>query len=74
MDIYTFQFKVHLQKFMSIKINYTKKNSFNASVNTVFFVNEKFELGNIKKYISNNEISYIKDLLKINKKKKHIIF
>ena len=54
---------------MSIKINYTKKNSFNASVNTVFFVNEKFELGNIKKYISNNEISYIKDLLKINKKK-----
>ena len=58
---------------MSIKINYTKKISSNASINTVFFVNEKFELGNIKKYISNNEISYIKDLLKINKKKKHII-
>ena len=44
---------------MSIKINYSK-NTNKTSSNVVIFVNEKFNLGPIKKFLSKFEISYIR--------------
>ena len=59
---------------MSIKINYissaTKKNSSNA----IFFVDEKINLSSLKKIVSNDEFSYISDLLKTSDLKKKILF
>ena len=49
---------------MSIKINYIKKVEKNLSANTVFFVDDKFNTKGIKKYVLDNELSYINDLLK----------
>ena len=51
---------------MTIKINYSNKLSAKTSTNLVLFTDEKFNIGTIKKYISNSEFSYINDLLKIN--------
>ena len=50
---------------MSVKINYSNKSAVQLSTNTVLFVDEKFNTKNIAKYVSNSEISYINDLLKI---------
>ena len=50
---------------MSIKINYKKNISTKSTINLVLFVNENFNIKDIKKYISNSEFSYIADLLKI---------
>jgi leucyl aminopeptidase len=57
---------------MSIKINYSKKATGKSSSNLVLFVNEKFNITNLKKYISNTEFSYINDLLKTSDLKKNI--
>ena len=69
---------------MSIKINYFNKLSNKTSANFVLFVDEKFNIDNLKKNILNSEFSYISDLLKnadlkkdvllfeINSKKKNI--
>ena len=54
---------------MSIEINYSNKTS---SSNLVLFVNEKFNISNLKKNITNNEFSYINDLLKKSDLKKNI--
>ena len=56
---------------MSIKINYSK-NTNKTSSNVVIFVNEKFNLGPIKKFLSKFEISYISDLLKTSDLKKNL--
>ena len=49
---------------MTIQINY-KSTSFKKNLNNlVLFVDENFNINALKKYISNNEISYISDLLK----------
>ena len=56
---------------MSIKISFKKTNLGRTSSNLVLFVDEKFNLKLIQKYISNSESSYISDLLKtsdLNKK------
>ena len=70
---------------MSLTINYSKKNINNSESNLVFFSNDKFDLKNLKKYLSNSEYNYLADLLKsydlkknlfvfdINSKKKIII-
>jgi leucyl aminopeptidase len=58
---------------MSIKINYSKKITGKLSSNLVLFVDEKFNNGNLKKYISNDEFSYISDLLKTSDLKKNIL-
>ena len=58
---------------MSIKINYSKKITGKLSSNLVLFVDEKFNNGNLKKYISNDEFSYISDLLKTSDLKKDIL-
>ena len=49
---------------MSIKISFKKSTSRKNSTNLVLFVDEKFSLRQVKKYISGQELSYISDLLK----------
>ena len=49
---------------MSIKINYKNGVSKKHPNNIVLFTNEKFNISNLKKYISKSEFSYINDLLK----------
>ena len=56
---------------MSIKISFKKTNLGKISSNLVLFVDEKFNIKLIQKYISNQEFTYISDLLKtsdLNKK------
>ena len=57
---------------MSVKISYSNISKNKLSKNIVLFVNEKYDLKNIKKYISNSEFSYISDILKIGDLKKNI--
>jgi len=60
---------------MSIKINYKTGTNKKNSHNLVLFVDEKFTISKLKKYISNSEYSFIQDLLKTtNLKKKIVIF
>ena len=61
-------------KIMSIKINYTIKFANNLSSNLILFVNENFHINGLKKIISNDEFSYISDLLKTSDLKKNILF
>ena len=70
---------------MPLTINYSNKNINKSESNLVFFSNDKFDLKNLKKYLSNFEYNYLADLLKsydfkknlfifdINSKKKIII-
>ena len=60
-------------KFMTIKINYKNGISKNKPKNLVFFVDEKFSIFGIKKFISKFEYSYTEDLLKTKDLKKKII-
>ena len=57
---------------MSIKITYSKKSKSKLSINTVLFVNEKFNTSNLKKFITSTELTYINDLLKTSDLKKNI--
>ena len=59
---------------MAVKISYLKKNISKSSSNVVFFVNEKFVISGIKKFLSNSEFIYINDLIKSNDKKKKVLF
>ncbi len=60
---------------MSIKLNYLKKTSNKLSSNLVLFCDEKYSVNGFKKYLSNNELSYISDLLKtIDLKKNLFVF
>jgi leucyl aminopeptidase len=57
---------------MSIKISYLNNLSRKLSVNTVLFVNEKFNMTNLRKHVSSAEFSYINDLLKSSDLKKNM--
>ena len=59
---------------MSIKINYSNKSTSKSSVNLVLFVNQNFNISGLKKIISDNEFSYISDLLKTSDLKKDLLF
>ena len=59
---------------MSIKINYKNNISTKSSINLVLFVDENFNISDLKKYISNSEFSYIADLLKNSDLKKDLLF
>ena len=59
---------------MTIKINYLNKLSNKTSTNVVLFTDEKFNMDNLKKHISNSEFSYISDLLKNSDLKKDLLF
>ena len=58
---------------MTIEINYSQKTTSNNSSNLVLFSSEKFSSNNLKKYLSNSELSYINDLLKTSDLKKKLI-
>ena len=57
---------------MAIKINYSKNITGKSPLNLVLFVDEKLNIDSLKKYITNNEYSYIGDLLKRSDLKKNI--
>ena len=59
---------------MTIQINYKTSTSVKASLNLILFVDEKCNIGGLKKYISTNEFSYISDLLKNSNLKKDFFF
>ncbi len=74
--LFLFIYSTHLVeivlKFMSVQINYNsayKKNS----TNIVLFVDEKYSISNLKKFISASEYSFVLDLLKTKDLKKKII-
>ena len=58
---------------MSIKISFKKSIARKTSTNSVLFVDEKFNVKPIKKYLSNSEFSYISDLLKTSDLNKKIL-
>ena len=58
---------------MSIQINYKNSTSKAPSSNLVLFVDEKFNISNLKKHISDSEFSYLSDLLKNCDLKKNIL-
>ena len=57
---------------MSIKITYKNKSSKLRLKNLVLFVDERFNINSIKKYISNSEFLYMNDLLKSSDLKKNL--
>ncbi len=57
---------------MSIKLNYLNKSSSKISSNLVLFCDEKYSTSGLKKYLSNNEFSYISDLVKTTDLKKNL--
>ena len=59
---------------MSIEINYKNYGTSKTSANLVLFVDDKFNISNLKKYISSSELSYITDLLKNSDLKKDLLF
>ena len=59
---------------MAIKINYINKSIDKTSSNIALFVNEKFSTDNIKRFLTDQELSYINDLLKIADLKKIYLF
>ena len=59
---------------MTIQINYKNISSKKDLANLVLFVDEKFNINNLKKYLSNLEFSYIFDLLKNSDLKKDLLF
>jgi len=58
---------------MTIQINYKNNGLKKVSSNLVLFVDEKFNINSVKKYISNTEYSYISDLLKNSDLKKQLL-
>ena len=58
---------------MSISINYKIFSKDHNSSNAVFFVDEKFNISALKKHISNNEFSFISDLLRSKDPKKKLL-
>ena len=58
---------------MSIAINYKNTSIKKNSSNIVLFVDEKFNISGLKKYILSSEFSFISDLLKTKDLKKKII-
>ena len=57
---------------MSIAINYKNITNKIKPSNVVLFVDEKFNLSSLKKYILNSEYLYISDLLRVGKNKDKI--
>ena len=57
---------------MSLKLNYLNGATRQSSANLVLFCNEKLSISSLKKYISENEHSYISDLVKTSDIKKNL--
>ena len=58
---------------MSVLINYKNSLSKQNLSNVVLFVDEKFNISNLKRYVLNSEYSYISDLIKAKDNKKKIL-
>ena len=58
---------------MSANIIYKNNISKKLPHNLVLFVDDNFNVNNIEKYLSKNEVSFVKDLLKFKDKKQEII-
>jgi len=58
---------------MTVQINYKNILSKKNPSNTVFFVNDKFDILSLKKLISSTEYSFVTDMLKTKDTKKQII-
>ena len=58
---------------MSITINYKNSSKKNNTSNLVLFVDEKFNVSSLKKYLSNSHYSFISDLIKTRDLKKKIL-
>ena len=70
--LYSIQLVEIVLNFMSVQINYRpgfKKNS----TNIVLFVDEKYSISSLKKFLSGSEYSFVLDLLKMQDLKKKII-
>ncbi len=59
---------------MSIQINYKRNYLYKNLNNLVLFVDENFNITGLKKYLSKSDYYFINDLLKINDKKKKLLF
>ena len=58
---------------MNVKINYKNRDSKKITGNPVLFVGENFDIGTLRKYITETEFSYVFDLLKTSDLKKNIL-
>jgi leucyl aminopeptidase len=58
---------------MPVQINYKNSTPKQISSNLVLFVDEKFNISGLNKYISNSEFSYIRDLLQNSDLKKDLL-
>ena len=58
---------------MSVKISYSNKKFTNSLSNIVFFTNEKFNIKDFRKNLSDSEFFFISDLLKTSDFKKNIL-
>ena len=58
---------------MSIKIYHKNNNYKKTTTNVVLFADEKFNISDLKKYLSNSEFFYISDLLKTCDLKKNLL-
>ena len=58
---------------MTVQINYKTNIPKKTSSNIVLFVDEKFNINGLKKYISNSEFSYVSELLKSTDLKKDLL-
>ena len=59
---------------MSIQINYKKNSPKKPANNVILFVDESFNINDLKEYVSNLEFSYISDLLTNSDLKKNLLF
>ena len=58
---------------MAVQINYKKNLIKKNGINSIFFVDEKFNISGLKKHISSSEYSYVKDFIKIKDLKKKVL-
>ena len=59
---------------MTVQVLYKSNNSQKSLANLVLFTDESFNIVGLKKFISNEEFSYISDLLKTSDLKKNLLF
>ena len=58
---------------MAVQINYKNSLIKKNTINSLFFVDENFNISGLRKYVLNSEYTYISDLLKTKDLKKKII-
>ena len=58
---------------MTIHINYKNSSIKKVSSNLILFVDDKFNISGLKKFVSNSEFLYISDLLKNSDFKKDLL-